>query len=112
MENNWHVSGGRETEQREGKERARTCRREILVVNRNVRTVAVDGTHVIGRGYYLIRVDVLSGYDGLRCDTISNSRRPDGLGLSASRQTGFLIIVYCNGECGDENGERKKQPGK
>ena len=45
--------------------RARTRRRGITVPTHNVRTKAVDGTHVVGRS-----LDVLSVYDRLECNVI------------------------------------------
>ena len=43
----------------------RTRGREIVVATHNVRTIAVDGTHGVGRA-----LDVLSVYDRLGCDVI------------------------------------------
>ena len=83
--------------------RARAGGREIAVATHNVRTMAVDGTHVVGRA-----LDVLSMYDRLRCDIIGlqETRRS---GHSAFSQAGYL--VYCSGECGGENGGKKGQGG-
>ena len=65
--------------------------------------MAVGGTHGIGRA-----LDVLSVYDRLGCDVIGlqETRRR---GHSAFSQAGYL--VYCSGECGDENGGKKEQGG-
>ena len=74
-------------------------RREITVATHNVRTMSMDGTHGVGRA-----LDVLSVYDRRRCDVIGlqETRRS---GYSAFIQAGCLM--YCSGECGGENGERK-----
>ena len=68
----------------------------------SVRTMAVDGTHGVGRA-----LDVLSVYDRLGCDVIGlqETRRS---GHSAFIRTGYL---YCSGECDRENGGRKEQGG-
>ena len=79
--------------------RARAHGREITVGTQNVRTMAVDGTHGVGRV-----LDILCVYDRLGCDVISlqETRRS---GHSAFSQAGYL--VYCSGECGGENGGKK-----
>ena len=89
--------------QHERRNRARARGREITVATRNVRTMAVDGKHGVGR-----ELDVLSVYDRLGCDVIGlqETRRS---GHSAFSQAGYL--VYCSGECGDENGGKKGQGG-
>ena len=63
----------------------------------------MDGTHGVGRA-----LDNLSVYDRLRCDIIGmqETRRS---GYSAFSQAGYLM--YCSGECGDENGGKKGQGG-
>ena len=88
--------------QRERRNRARARGREITVATHNVRTMAVDGKHGVGRA-----LDVLSVYDRLGCDVIGlqETRRS---GHSAFSQAGY--VVYCSGECGEENGG-KKGPG-
>ena len=65
--------------------------------------MAVDGTHGVGWA-----LDVLSVYDRLGCDVIGlqETRRS---GHSAFSQAGYL--VYCSGECGNENGGKKGQGG-
>ena len=65
--------------------------------------MAVDGKHGVGRA-----LDVLSVYDRLGCDVIGlqKTRRS---GHSAFSQSGYL--VYCSGECGDENCGKKGQGG-
>ena len=89
--------------QRETRNRARARGREIAVAPHNVRTMAVDGEHGVGRALY-----VLSVYDRLGCDVIGlqGTRRS---GHTAFNQAGYL--VYCSGECGDENGGKKGQGG-
>ena len=89
--------------QRERRNRARARGREITVATHNVRTMAVDGKHGVGRA-----LDVLSVYDRLGCDVIGlqETHRSEH---SAFSQAGYL--VYCSGECGDENGGKKGQGG-
>ena len=89
--------------QRERRNRAHARGREITVATHNVRTMAVDGKHGVGRA-----LDVLSVYDRLGCDVIGlqETRRS---GHSAFSQAGY--VVYCSGECGDENGGKKGQGG-
>ena len=87
-------AGRRLLRQSERRNRARTRRREITAATHNVRTMAVDGKHGVGRA-----LDVLSVYDRLGCDVI---------GLhSVFNQASYL--VHCSGECGDDNGEKKGQ---
>ena len=85
--------------QRKRRNRARERGREIIVATHNVRTMAMDGKHGVGRA-----LDVLIVYDRLGCNVIDlqETRRS---GYSAFSQAGFL--VYCSGECGDENGGKK-----
>ena len=89
--------------QRERGNRARARGREITVAAHNVRTMAVDGKHGVGRA-----LDILSVYDRLGCDVIGlqETRRS---GHSAFSKAGYL--VYCSGECGDDNGGKKEQGG-
>ena len=82
--------------------RARARGREITVATHNVRTMAVDGKHGVGRA-----LDVLSVYDRLGCDVIGQQETRRS-GHSSFSQPGYL--VYCSGKCGDENGG-KKGPG-
>ena len=65
--------------------------------------MAVNGKHGVGRA-----LDVLSVYDRLGCDVIGlqETRRS---GHSAFSQAGYLVC--CSGECGDENGGKKRQNG-
>ena len=83
--------------------RARARGRKIIIATHNVRTKAVDGKHGVGRA-----LDVLSVYDRLGCDVIGLQETCRS-GHSAFSQTGYL--VYCSGECGDENGGKKGQGG-
>ena len=93
----------RRLQQSKRRNRARARGREIAVATHNVRTMAVDGTHGVGRA-----LDVLSVYDRLGCDIIGlqETRRS---GQSAFSQAGYL--VYCSGECGGENDGKKGQGG-
>ena len=107
-ENYWRANGGGEAEQsllrlRERRNRARARGREVTVATHNVRTMAVDGKHGVGR-----TLDVLSVYDRLGCDVIGLQETPRS-GHSAFSKAGYL--VYCSGECGDENGGKKRQGG-
>ena len=83
--------------------RARARAREITIATHNVRTMAVDGTHGVGRA-----LDVLSVYDRLGCDVIG-LRETRRSGHSVFIQTGYT--VFCSGECGGENGGKKGQGG-
>ena len=89
--------------QRERRNRARARGRESTVATHNVRTMAMDGKHGVGRA-----LDILRVYDRLGCDVIGlqETRRS---GHSAFSQAGYL--VYCSGECGDEIGGKKGQGG-
>ena len=60
----------------------------MIVATHNVRTMAVDGTHGVGRA-----LDVLSVYDWLGCDVIGLQVTRRG-GHSAFNQAGYL--VYCS----------------
>ena len=93
----------RRLRQSKRRNRARARGREISVATHNVRTMAVDGTHGVGRA-----LDVMSVYDRLGCDVIDlqETRRS---GHSAFSRAGYL--VYCSGECGVENGGKKGQSG-
>ena len=72
---------------RQGKRRnrARAREREIVVATHNVRTMAVDGTHGVGRA-----LDVLSVYDRLGCDVIGLQDPPQ---RTFSLQSGWLLGV-------------------
>ena len=63
----------------------------------------MDGKHGVGRA-----LDVLSVYDRLGCDVIGLQETRCS-GHSAFSQAGYL--VYCSGECGDENGGVEEQGG-
>ena len=83
--------------------RARARGREITVATHNVRTMAVDGAHGVGRA-----LDVLSLYDRLGCDVVG-LRKTRRSRHSVFSQAGSL--VYCSGEWSDENGGKKGQGG-
>ena len=89
--------------QRERRNRARARGREIMVATHNVRTMAVDGKHGVGRA-----PDILNVYDWLGCDVIGLQETRRG-GHSVFSQAGYL--VYCSGESGDKNGGKKGQGG-
>ena len=93
----------RRLRQSERMNRAHARGREVAVATHNVRTMAVDGKHGVGRA-----LDVLSVYDRLGCDVIGLRQTRRG-GHSAFSQAGYL--VYCSGECGGENGGKKGQGG-
>ena len=82
----------RRLRQSKRRNRARARGREIADATHNVRTMAVDGTHGVGRA-----LDILSVYDRLGCDVIGlqETRRS---GHSAFSHAGYL--VYCSGEGG------------
>ena len=83
--------------------RIRARGREITVATHNVRRMAMNGMHGVGRALH-----VLSVYDRLECDVVGlqETRRS---GHSAFTQAGYL--VYCSGECGGDNGGKKEQGG-
>ena len=56
---------GHLVQQQERRNRARARRRKITVATHNARTMAVDGTHGVGRA-----IDILSLHDRLECDAI------------------------------------------
>ena len=76
--------------------------RELVIVTHNVRTMAVDGKHGVGR-----TAEVLDVYREMGCDII---------GLQETRRSGqFALlqagcVVYCSGESGGD-GEGKKSQG-
>ena len=78
--------------QSETRNRARARRREITVTTHDIRTMAVDGTHGVGRALHISSV-----YDRLECDVIGlqETRRS---GHSAFTQAGYLVyctVLYC-----------------
>ena len=83
--------------------RDRAHRRELVIATHNVRTMAVDGKHGVGRV-----AEVLDVYQEMGCDIIGlqETRRS---GQSALLQAGYL--VYCSGESGGEGGAKKGQGG-
>ena len=91
--------------QSERRNRARARGREITVATQNVRTMAVDGMHGVGRA-----LDVLSVYDRLGCDVIGlqETRRS---GHSAFTQVGYCTVLYCSGEYDGDNGGKRGQGG-
>ena len=97
------IAERRRLRQSKSTNRARARGREIALATHNVRTMAVDGTHGVGRA-----LDALSVYDRLGCDVIGlqKTRRS---GQSVFSQAGYL--VYCSGEYGGENGGKKGQGG-
>ena len=83
-------------------DRDRARRRELVIATHNVRTMAVDGKHGVGRA-----AEVLDVYQEMGCDIIGlqETRRS---GQSALLQAGY--VVYCSDESGGE-GEGKKGQG-
>ena len=83
-------------------DRDRARRRELVIATHNVRTMAVDGKHGVGRA-----AEVLDVYHELGCDIIGlqETRRS---GQSALLKAGY--VVYCSGESGSD-GERQKGQG-
>ena len=80
-------------------DRDRARRRELVITTHNVRTMAVDGKHGVGRA-----ADV---YQEMGCDTIGVQETRCS-GQSALLQAGY--VVYCSGESGGD-GEGKKGQG-
>ena len=90
--------------QSETRNRARARGREITVATHNVRMVAVDRTHRIGRA-----LDVLNVYDRLGCE-VMGLQKTRCSGHSAFTQAGYLVyctVLYCSGECVGESGGKK-----
>ena len=83
-------------------DRDRARRRELIIATHNVRTMAVDGKHGVGRA-----AEVLDVYQEMGCEIIGlqETRRS---GQSALLQAG--CVVCCSGESGGE-GEGKKGQG-
>ena len=83
-------------------DRGRARRGELVIATRNVRTMAVDGKHGVGR-----TAEVLDVYQEMGCAIIGlqKTRRS---GKSALLQAGY--VVYCSGESGGD-GEGKKGRG-
>ena len=84
-------------------DRERARRRELVIATHNVRTMAVDGKHGVGRA-----AEVLDVCQEMGCDVIGlqETRRS---GQSALLQAGYYG-VYCSGESEGE-GEGKKGQG-
>ena len=95
--------GRRTVRRQESNDRDRARRRELVIAIHNMRTMAVDEKHGVGRA-----VEVLDVYQEMGCDIISlqETRRS---GQSALLQAG--CIVYCSGESGDDREGRKSQGG-
>ena len=87
--------------QSERRNQARARGWEIPIATHNVRTMAVDATHGVGRV-----LNVLSVYDRLGYDVIGMQETRCSRHLAFSH-IGYL--VYCSGECGGENGGIKGQ---
>ena len=83
-------------------DRGRARRRKLVIATHNVRTMAVDGKHGVGKA-----AGVLDVYQEMGCDIIGlqETRRS---GQSALLQAGY--VVYCSGESGGD-GEGKKGQG-
>ena len=83
-------------------DRGRARRGELVIATHNVRTMAVDGKHGVGRA-----AEVLDVYQEMGCDIIGlqKTKRSD---KSALLQAG--CVVYCSGESGGD-GEGKKGRG-
>ena len=96
-------SGASYDKARRGIEHVRADGRSQFVATHNVRTMAMDETHGVGR-----TLDVLSVCDRLGCDVIGLQETCRS-GHSTVTQAGYL--VYYSGECGGENREKKGQGG-
>ena len=92
-------AGRRFLRQSEWRKQEHACERETAVATHNVRTMAVDRMHGVGRA-----LDVLSEYNRLGCDVI-NLQETRLSGQSAFTQAGCW--VYCSGECGGKSGGKK-----
>ena len=91
---------GRRAKQHEAEsEREKVRRQELTIATHNVRTMAVDGKHGVGRA-----AEVLSEHQERDCDII---------GLQDTRCSGQSVlveagyVVYCSGEGGGKGGEKK-----
>ena len=84
-------------------DRDRARRRELVIATHNVRTMAVDGKHGVGRA-----AEVLDVYQEMGCGIIGlqETRRS---GQSALLQAGY--VVYCSGESGGDGEGTKGQGG-
>ena len=96
-------AGGLAARRQASNDRDRARRRELVIATHNVRTMAVDGKHGVGRA-----AEVLDVYQEMGCDIIDpQETRPSG--QSALLQAGHYV-VYCSGESGGD-GEGKKGQG-
>ena len=95
-------TGRRAARRQASNDRDRARRRELVIATHNVRTMAVDGKHGMGRA-----AEVLDVYQEMGCDIIGlqETRRS---GQSALLQTRY--VAYCSGESGGD-GEGKKGQG-
>ena len=80
----------RHLRQSETRNRARARGQEIIVATHNVRTMAMDGTHKVGRV-----VDVLSVYDRLGCDVIDLEERTCSLHPGCLLGVLYCTVLYC-----------------
>ena len=99
----WRGRVGRRAARRQASnDRDRARRRELIIATHNMRTMAVDGKHCVGRA-----AEVLDVYQEMGCDIIGlqEARRS---GQSALLQAEY--VVYCSGESGGD-GEGKKGQG-
>ena len=83
-------------------DRDRARRRELVIAPHNVRAMAVDGKHGVGRA-----AEVLDVYQEMGCNIIG-LQETKGRGQSVLLQAGY--VVYCSGESGGD-GEGKKGQG-
>ena len=85
-----------------GNDHDRVRRKELVTATHNVRTMAVDGKHGVGR-----TAEVLDSYQEMDCDIgLQETRRS---GQTALLRAGY--VVYCSGESGGNGKEKKGQGG-
>ena len=82
-------------------DRNRARRRKLVIAAHNVRTMAPDGKHGVGRATEVLGVD-----QEMDCDIVGlqETRRS---GRSAFLQAGY--VVYCSGESGGDGEGKKSQ---
>ena len=95
-------TGRRAVRRQASNDRDRARRRELVIATHNVRTMAMDGKHGVGKA-----AEVLDVYQEMGCDIIGLQETRQS-GQSALLRAGY--VVYCCGEFGG-NGERKKGQG-
>ena len=88
----------------ESNDRDRVRREELVVATHNVRTMAMDGKHGVGRV-----AEVLGVYQEMGCGIIGLQETGCCSGQSSLLQAGY--VVYCSGESG-VYGEGKKDQGR